>query len=119
MTRLQAKFRTVVARYGEDLGGAPGVVVPLGLAKARDYLTDPEIDAAARPIWLATVGYDHPATEGATLAWRTRSVLVKRTIDVRFAGKTVSRLLVLFALPVASPPGNGGTLPTESIDAAR
>ena len=107
MTRLQSRFRGVVARYGEDLGGAPAVVVPLGVAKARDDLDDAEIAAAPRPMWLATTGHDHPAAEGGTLAWRTRTLRVKRAIDVRFAGTTVSRLLVMVAASgrVIGPPG--------------
>lgn len=110
MTNLQARFRAVVGRYGEAVGGGLGVVVMLGYAKARDYLADDEISAAPKPMWLATTGYDHPAAEGDTLAWRTRSLLVKRAIDVRFAGATVSRLLVLIGTSGTS--GGGGTTPT-------
>lgn len=105
MTRLQARFRGVVLRYGEAVGAAPGVVVPLGYARARDYLADDELSAAPRPMWLANVGYDHPSAEGDTLTWRTRTLLVKRAIDVRFSGLTVARLLVL----VGTTASGGGT----------
>ncbi len=98
MTRLQARFKTIVVRYGEAVGAAPGMVVPLGLAKARDYLADDEIAAATRPMWLVTTAFDHPAAEGDTLAWRTRSLKVKRAIDVRLSGATITRLLVLVAI---------------------
>lgn len=114
MTRLQSRFRGVVLRYGETVGGGTGVVVPLGYAKARDYLADDELSAAPRPMWLATVGYDHPAAEGDTVAWRTRSLLVKRAVDVRFAGATVARLLVLLATTGTSGGGPGTGTPPES-----
>ncbi len=95
MTRLQARSRTVVARLGEDVGGFPAVVAPLTPFRARSYVSDAEIDAAGRPLWLAYAAHDHPAVEGATVAWAGRSLMVKRAVDVRFAGKTVARLLVL------------------------
>ena len=96
MTRLQARFRTIVARYGEDVGDAPAVVASLTPSRARSYVSDGEIDAAGRPLWIAYAAYDHPAVEGGTVLWGARSLKVKRAIDIRFAGATVSRLLVLF-----------------------
>ena len=103
MTRLQARFRTIIGRYGETLGAAPAVVAPITPFRARSYLADAEIDAAPRPLWVAYAGHDHPATEGETLAWGTRSLVVRRAIEVRFAGKTVARLLVLAVASGATP----------------
>ena len=113
MTRLQSRFKTIVRRYGDDLGGGSAVVAPLALAKARNYLDDGAVYAATRPIWIATTGYDHPATEGQTLLWGARSVVVKRAIEVRFGGKAVARLLVLFSTTGSSggvdEPGTPGS----------
>lgn len=104
MTRLQARFRTVVARCGEDLGGFPAVVAPLSPFRARSYVSDAEIDVAGRPLWVAYTAHDHPAAEGATVAWGARSLVVKRAIEVRFAGKTVARLLMLVVAGSGSDP---------------
>ena len=106
MTRLQVRFRTIVGRYGEDVGGAPAVVAPLAPSKARTYVDDGTLAGTTRPIFIATAAYDHPATEGATVAWRTRTLRVERAVDVRLMGRTVARLLVLF--PLASGGGGGG-----------
>lgn len=95
MTRLQSRFKAIVARYGDDLGGAPGVVTALAPARARSYLSDAEIDAAPRPMWVATTGYDHPALEGASVLWGARTLVVKRAVEVRFRGTTVARVLAL------------------------
>ena len=113
MTRLQSRFRTIIRRRGDDLGGAPAVVAPLTPSKARNYLPDREVYAAARPVWIATAAYDHPATEGQTLFWGIRLLIVKRTVEVRFGGKTVARLLVLFPASSGSP-GDDGVAATPS-----
>ncbi|RYG23749.1 hypothetical protein EON82_13020 [bacterium] len=105
MTRLQARFRTIIGRYGDLLGTAPAVIASVTPGRARTYVSDADLDSAVRPIWIAYAGHDHPASEGQTLAWGARSVLVKRTIDVRFGGNTVARLLVLFT--ATSVPGEG------------
>ena len=112
MTRLQARFKTIVARYGDPLGSAPAVLAPLAPSKARTYVGDADLGSASRPIWIATTGYDHPAAEGDTLAWGARSLTVKKAVDVRFAGKSVARLLVLFpASSGGGGAGGGGTTP--------
>lgn len=105
MTRLQARFRTIIARYGDLLGTAKAVVTAVTPGRARTYITDSDLDSASRPIWLAYAGYDHPAAEGQTLTWGARSLLVKRTIDVRFGGTTIARLFVLFT--TTGVPGGG------------
>lgn len=96
MTALQARFRGVVARFGETVGGGAAVVAPLSPSQARTYASDAEIEAAGRPLWLAYAAHDHPATEGSTVTWGARTLTVKRALDVRFAGTTVARQLVLF-----------------------
>ena len=96
MTRLQARFRTIISRYGDLLGTGPAVIATITPGRARIYVSDTDLDSATRPIWLAYAGYDHPATEGQILAWGARSMMVKRSIDVRFGGVVVARLFVLF-----------------------
>ena len=108
MTRLQSRFKTIIRRHGDDLGGAPAVVAPLALAKARNDLPDAAVYAANRPIWIATAAYDHPALEGQTLLWGIRAVVVKRAVEVRFGGKPVARLLILFSTSAVSPNAAGG-----------
>lgn len=104
MTRLQARFRTIVARYGELLGTGSAIVTTITPGRARTYVADTDLDSATRPIWIAYAAYDHPAVEGQTLAWGARSLIVKRTIDVRFGSATIARLFVLFS-------GGGGMTP--------
>ena len=111
MTRLQSRFKTIIRRRGDDLGGAPAVVAPLALAKARNYLEDSAVYAATRPVWIATTAYDHPATEGQTLLWGIRSLVVKRTVEVRIGGRPVARLLVLFS---TSSGTHGGEVEPET-----
>ena len=115
MTRLQSRFKTIIRRHGDDLGGAPAVVAPLALAKARNYLDDGAVYAAARPIWIATTGFDHPATEGQTLLWGSRSLVVKRAVEVRFGGKAVARLLVLFSTSSGTPGAEGEPETPEDV----
>jgi hypothetical protein len=113
MTRLQVRFRTILARYGELLGTGSAIVTTITPGRARTYVADTDLDSATRPIWIAYAAYDHPAVEGQTLAWRGQSLLVKRTMDVRLASATIARLFVLFT--VASGGGGGGTTPPDPL----
>ena len=109
MTRLQARFHTIIARYGDVLGTNSAVVTTITPGRARTYVSDTDLDSATRPIWIAYAGFDHPATEGQTLTWGTRSLVVKRAIDVRFGSTVIARLFVLFT---AASGGGGSTPPT-------
>lgn len=95
MTRLQARFRAIIFRFGEDFGGGRAVIAPLSPFRAQKYLSDADIATTDRPVWIAYAAYNHPANEGDTITWGARSLVVKRAIDVRFAGNAVARILFL------------------------
>ncbi len=99
MNALRSRLSGVLKRYGEafTVGGAAttGIFCPLPPERAKTYLTDAEVAAASRPMWLSYVPHDDPSTVAASVAWNSLALTVKRIVDVRVQGATVGKILVL------------------------
>lgn len=99
MSALPRRFQAIITRLGDafTVGGASGkgVFAVLPAPAMGTYLTDAEIGAATRPVWLATVAYDDATNASDTLTWNGAAYTVVRVVQARFRGETVARVLVL------------------------
>ena len=98
MTALRNRITAVLKKYGEPftVGGTPakGIFRPLPLEKAKTYLTDAELSAAGRPMWLTYVPFDDPSKVAASISWNSLTLAVKRVVELRVQGTVVGKIIV-------------------------
>ena len=99
MTALRHRVSAVLARYGEPftvgVTAAIGIFRPLSLDTARTLLTDSELVAADRPLWVGYVPHDDPSSVSASIHWNGATLAVLRIVELRVRGIVVGKVLVV------------------------
>ena len=95
MTSAQYRLSRVIERCGEDIvvgeGSTRGIVTLLHPEAARKYLTDPEIDAAARPIYAIVLKRDDASAE-MELEVNGSPVTVLKVIERTLRGAVICKV---------------------------
>ena len=95
------KLDAILARLGDSftVGATPGAGVfrILSPGEALSYLTQAEVDAASRPMLLATVPPDDATAEGDTLTFHGVDYTVGKVVERRLGSTLVARELALVA----------------------
>ncbi len=96
---LAKRFRGVIRRLGDAFtstaGAGLGVFATLSPAEAGRYLSDADPASVGRPIRLAYVPHDDATATGQSVTWQGQTLNVANTVDLRYRGATVLRVLVL------------------------
>jgi len=99
MTAIQRRFKSVLERIGDTFtvsgNNRKGIFAILPLERAKEFLTQSELDAAGRPLRMAYVEYDDVAAVTNSVSWDGLTLTVKKALNIRAKGETVARLLVL------------------------
>jgi hypothetical protein len=90
------RFRGVIARVGEAFEGGTAVFAPLTREEAGSLLPLFALSEEG-PFCLAYVPFDDTTAIGATVTWQEREHTVARIVELRYAGESVVRMLVLTA----------------------
>jgi hypothetical protein len=98
MSALPGRFKSVIERVGDPftVGGSSrtALVAVLTGDRATGLLTQSEIDASTKPIWLAYVPHDDATAVNDTVSWDGLSLTVKKVVKARAQGETVAKMLV-------------------------
>lgn len=98
MSALSRRFKSVIERTGDAYSvggnGRKALVAVLDAQRAAGLLTQAEIDALAKPIWLAYVPHDDATAVNDTVSWDGLSLNVKKVVKARARGETVAKMLV-------------------------
>jgi hypothetical protein len=97
MTGAQYRLSRVIVRCGEDIavgeGSTRGIVTLLHPEAARKYLTDAEIDAAARPLYAIVLKHDDASAE-TELEVNGSPVTVLKVIERTLRGVVICKLAI-------------------------
>ena len=98
MTGAQYRLNRVIERCGEQIGvgeGATvGIVTLLHPEAARRYLTDAEIDAAARPLYAIVLKHDDGTFDDTAIEINGIAATVLKVIERRLRGVVICKLAV-------------------------
>jgi hypothetical protein len=98
MSALPRRFKSVIERMGDPytagLESRKAVVAVLDGKRAAGVLTQTEIDALAKPIWLAYVPHDDASAVNDSVNWDGLSLSVKKVVKARARGETVAKMVV-------------------------
>jgi len=89
----------IVSTQGEPftVSGAShtGVFTIVPASRHLAYLTQTEVDAVAKPIYLVLVEANDSTASGSTVTWNGGSWTVKRVLPLRLKGETVAKMLLI------------------------
>ena len=98
MTGSQHRLNRIIERCGEQIGvgeGATvGIVTLLHPEAARRYLTDAEIDAAARPLYAIVLKHDDGTVDDTAIEINGVAATVVKVVERLLRGEVVFKIAI-------------------------
>lgn len=98
MTGAQNRISRVIERCGEQIGvgegSTVGIVTLLHPEAARRYLTNAEVDAAARPLYAIVLNHDDGTVDETAIEVNGVAATVLKVIERALRGSTVYKLAI-------------------------